>query len=56
MHSIAIYEHSDTYSNWDSLVDLYEAIHRCQLKIAGNNRATVLLSDLKLAEHCVAQL
>ena len=56
MHSIAIYEHSDIYSHWDSLVDLYEAINRCQLKITANNRLTVFLADLKLAEHCVIQL
>lgn len=56
MHSVAIYEHSDIYSHWDSLVDLYEAIHRCQVKLTSSNRFSVLLSDLKLAEHCVGQL
>jgi hypothetical protein len=56
MHAVAIYEHSDIYSHWNSLVDLYEAIHRCQVKINGTNRVTVILSDLKLAEHCINQL
>jgi hypothetical protein len=55
MHSISIYEQSDIYSHWDSLVELYESLQRCQLKINGNPKVGVL-SDLRLAEHCVAQL
>lgn len=54
MHAISIYEQSDIYSHWDALVDLYEAIHRCQLK--PNNKSTVILSDVRLAEHCILQL
>lgn len=48
MHSISIYEQSDIYSHWDSLVGLYEALQRCHVKINGSNKMAVL-SDLRLA-------
>lgn len=48
INSIAIYEQSDIYSHWDSLVDLYESLQRCQVKINGNKKVGGL-SDLRLA-------